>query len=651
MIDDVLANPLRHLKDSIIELILNALRNRCITDRLRGYLYLIIQEPPRKEFGDLAIPLPRLLTSCRGMDLRELASLIINSVGGSSLISRAEASGSYLNFFINTRTYGSLVLKAVRELGDRYGVPKADRPKRIVVEFVSANPIHPLHIGSGRNAVIGDFISRLLIASGHEVERRYYVDDVGLQTAYLAYGYLKLGKPEPPSGIKPDHYYGMIYAATVTVIDVLKLRNELQKAKELGDYARIKELNSRVDELMAHLQRLRDKVRKEVDKLIDELSGEEDPEASVKALMKAYEAGRPEASVIREVAEKVLEGIKETLQTLGVNIDRWDWESDLFREGLVRDVLGRAKEASNYVLHKGVPALDFKYLLQDKGLREKLRVPKGLEVPPLILVREDGSTLYTTRDIAYTLKKFKEFRADEVINVIAVEQTLPQTQLRLALHSLGFRREAENTIHYSYEMVRMSGASMSSRRGVYVTVDEVIGRMNELVKEIMQLRGGNDDTLPLKVARSAFRYMMLSTTPSKVLVFDISRALDRKQLSGPYLQYTYARAASVLRKANGVPWDKVSFEYGVEGLRRDLLWLVGAFPEVMSKTLEKLEPDDLIGHLNRLSDTFNRWYDQEPIAKEPNEVLRALKLFITEGVRLSLKVGMGILGMDVLERI
>ena len=646
-----LSNPFKYLKSSVIKTIVNSLIGRCVTKELNNYLYLVMQEPPRREFGDLALPLPRLLNFCKGVKVSDLASVITNSVGVNSLISNAVVQGAYLNFFINYKNYSLLVLNAVRKLGDRYGIPRVYRPRRIVVEFVSANPIHPLHIGSGRNAAIGGFISRLLSASGHEVERRYYIDDVGLQTAYLAYGYMKLGRPNPPEGIKPDHYYGLIYAATVTVVDIIKLRKDLERAKELRDYTRVKELNSRIDKLMAHLQRLRDIVGKEVDELINELGKEEDPETSVKALMKNYEAGNPEALVIKEVAGKVLEGIKKTLQTLGVNIDKWDWESDLFNEGLVKEVLDKASESRNYSIHKGVPALDFSELLQNRDLSGRLRIPKGLEIPPLILLREDGSTLYTTRDIAYTLKKFREFRADEVINVIAVEQTLPQAQLRLALHSLGFRREAESTVHCSYEMVRMSGTSMSSRRGVYVTVDEVIERMTALVKEIMQVRGGDDKSLPLKIARSAFKYMMLSTTPSKVLVFDINRALDMKQLSGPYLQYTYARSASVIRKAGGIPWSKVRFERGVEGLRRELLWLIGKFPEVMSDTLAKLEPDYLIEHLNRLSDVFNRWYDQEPIAKEPDEELRALKLFITEGIRVCLKGGMNVLGLDILERI
>jgi len=644
-------NPYRELKISLIKDIVNSITSQCSAEGLEDYLYLMIQEPPRREFGDLSIPIPRLLKFCRDADVGDLSSSIIKSVSGDGLVANAEVRGAYVNFFINFRNYGLLVLNSIRRLGESYGVPRAERPERIVVEFVSANPIHPLHIGSGRNAVIGDFISRILTASGHRVERRYYIDDVGLQTAYLAYGYVKLGRPDPPPGIKPDHFYGLIYASTATIIDLIKLRGELERAKELGDYERVKDLNLRIDDLMTHLQRLRDRNRKVVDRLIDELSKEKDPEASVKALMKAYEAGSPEASVVREVAEKVLKGIKETLQTLGVQIDRWDWESDLIKEGLVDEVIRRAREAENYVLYKGVPALDFSDLARRGDLRERLRIPKGLDIPPLILIRGDGSTLYTTRDIAYTIKKFREFKADRVINVIAVEQLLPQTQLRLALHSLGLSREAERLIHYSYEMVRVSGRSMSSRRGVYVTVDEVIDRMTSLVREVMELRGGGDESLPLLIARSAFKYMMLSTTPSKVLVFDIGRALDRKQLSGPYLQYTYARTASVIRKAGGVPWSSVGFWKGVEGLRRDLLWLIGKFPEVMNRTLERLEPDELVEYLNRLSDSFNRWYDEEPIARESDEGLRALKLFIAEGVRISLKVGMEMLGMDVLERI
>ncbi|MCD6323983.1 MAG: arginine--tRNA ligase, partial [Desulfurococcales archaeon] len=582
----------------------------------------------------------------------ELAAKLAEDLRAKDLFLKdVKSAGVYLNFFVKYPDYSKKVLTSVKELGEGYGRPVIWEGKRIVVEYVSANPVHPLHIGSGRNAVLGDFIYRILKFSGAEVQRRYYVDDVGLQVAYLGYGYIKLGKPNPPAGMKPDHYYGLIYAATTTIIDILKLKKELDVKKSSGNNERVLELSRQIDELMSDLARIKEKIPEEIDALLNALSRVEDPESEVNELMRKYEAGDKDSEPVREVASKVVEGIRKTLESLGIEMDVWDWESDLIRSGMVDKVLREARESLHFTEHKGVPALQFEGLLKDPALRKKLRIPEGLDIPPLILVRKNGSTLYTTRDIAYTLKKFREFDADLVINVIAVEQTLPQAQLRLALHALGHAREAESLIHYKYEMVNLPGTSMSGRRGRYVTVDEVLEKMTTLVQELMKGKKSEAGDKALKIARSAFKYMMLSASPSKTLVFDLRKALDTNQLSGPYLQYTYARANSVLEKAGEVEWDTVDFSATSQGLRRRLIWLIGKFPSVMSKVASELHPEDLVHFLNEVADAFNAWYDKEPILKEGDRGVRALKLAITASVKTVLGTGMSVLGLDVLRRI
>lgn len=645
------ANPYNQLLHSLSERIVESLSSVCVEPPSALELIAIIEEPPRKEFGDLGIPVPRLLKRCRS-EFNELAEAIANGGKKHSLVKGVSRVGPYVDFFIDPVKYGELVINTLREVGEDYGIPKAKEPARIVVEYVSANPIHPLHVGSGRNAALGDFIYRVLKYAGHEVERRYYVDDVGLQVAYLAYGYIKLGRPAPPENVKPDYYYGLIYAATTTIIDIIKLKKELEASKQTGNETKQKEILTELDKLVADLQRIREKIPEEVDKLIEEIGKDPDPESSVAEIVRNYERGGPGTDAVREVTEKVMEGIKQTLLELGVEMDKWDWESDLIKEGLVTKILEEAERSPYYTIHKGVPALDFSELLKKEGIRERLKIPKGLEIPPLILVRGDGTTLYTTRDIAYTIKKFREFKADKIINVIAVEQTLSQAQLRLALYAIGYEKEAENTVHYSYEMVNLPGTSMSGRRGRYVTIDELLSSMKEIIKKLMESRGGAGEDVAAKVARSAFRYMMLSTSPNKTLVFDINRALDLKQLSGPYLQYTYARANAVIQKAGGsVDWEKINYEGLAEESRKELLWKIGKFPAVTQKVLETLQPEDLVAFLNEIADAFNTWYDKEPIAKEKDEGLRALKLAITYGVMACLATGMRLLGMDVLPRI
>ncbi len=643
------ADPYRDLLKTIAESISREFSQSLGTDVPPDLIVRVIEEPPLRKFGDLGIPVPRLSKELR-LKFQEVAASVEAGLRNVNVISKVTRVGPYVDAFIDAEKYASKVLESLKGLGENYGVPRVEEPQKIVVEYVSANPVHPLHIGSGRNAAIGDFIYRILSMAGHNVERRYYVDDMGLQVAYLAYGYLKLGRPNPPEGMKPDKYYGLIYAATATIVDLLEAKKKVEALKEKGGQEYSDALRE-LDSLMGDLARIRERIPEEVDRLIEEISKDEDPKASIAMLMRNYEFGSEEAQVMREVSEKVMEGIKETLTRLEINMDVWDWESDLVREGLVQKVLEEARKSKYFTIHRGVPALDFKELLKDKDLRRRLRIPEGLEIPPLILIRSDGTTLYTTRDIAYTLKKFREAQAKKVYNVIAIEQTLPQAQLRLALYALGHKFEAENTIHYSYEMVNLVGASMAGRRGRYVTVDDLLDQMKERILDIMSERGSRSEDIAEKMARSAFRYMMLSTSPNKTLVFDVSKALNIRQASGPYIQYTYARAKAVLTKAGGVPWNKLEFKGAGEGLRRELIWLLGKFPHVMKGVLESLRPEDLVAYMNKVADTFNTWYGAEPIAKEVDEGLRALKLAITYGVSVVLANSMKALGMDVLERV
>jgi arginyl-tRNA synthetase len=610
----------------------------------------MIEEPPKREFGDLSIHLAKLSKLC-GTSLDDLVNLLTSSLEKLDLVEKVVVVGGYLNIFVDYAVFSAQVLTTITSYGDKYGVVDGHVRKRVVVEYVSANPVHPLHLGSGRNAVLGDFLYRLNKFVGNEVQRRYYVNDVGLQAAFLAYGYSKLGFPEIPPGMKPDHYLGLIYAATTTIIDILKLRKSLKEAEAAGDFSRANELRGEIDSLMGDLAKLAEVIPNEVNALSEKIAGEEDPELEVLRILRGYERGEPEYLFVRKVCSKVIEGIRETLEKMNVGIDVWDWESDLVWEGRVSEILEKASSSGYFRLHKGAPALFFDELLSTE-LRRRLRIPEALEVPPLILKRSDGTTLYTTRDIAYTLKKFEEFSADEVINVIAIEQTLSQAQLRLALYALGYEKEAENLIHYSYEMVNLPGASMSGRRGRYVTVDELLERLSEMVKNLMRERGSEvSDEQALKIARSAIKYMILSVSPSKTLTIDLRKILDLKQNSGPYIQYTYVRARSVLEKAESHQLNAI--DYGKAGKEpvRTLILELSKFPEVVSEVAVSKQPEDLIAYANNLATIFNKFYETEPILREPDEGFRALKIAVTHGVSVVLRNFMEICGMDVLERI
>ncbi len=615
---------------------------------------LRIEIPSMYELGDLAIPLHPISRKL-GNDPESIYGMIRDGLLGSGYVEKAVLSSGYIDIWIDVGELAKIAFRSIDVLKDLYGVVKTSDPKRYVVEYVSANPVHPLHIGSGRNAALGIAISSMLRLRGHEVVTRFYVNDMGRQVAIMVLGFMLLGMPDPPEGVKEDHWIGYIYASTNTIIEIIRLRKNLEKLKE-EDPEGYREKLKILDELMADAARLSSKYPSTFNTLLEKLSRIEDPEAEISKLMISYEKASEEQVVkaFRKAVDLCIKGFKKTLETLGAHFDRWDYESDLAWEGVVEQVIQAARSSRHFGYHKGAPALIFDKILMEKGIREKLMLPKALEIPPLILMRSDETTLYTVRDIGYSVKKFSENKADYVINIIASEQTLPQAQLRLALYALGFEKEASNLIHYSYEMVMLPGQRMSGRRGRYVTLDEVIEMAINKSLQILWERGSEaPEDAARAIGVSAIKYALTSVSPSKQIVFKIDEALNFERNSAPYIMYTYARASSILRKAGDIPpIDEIEFKAGAENLkRRQLLIEISRAPTELTKAIDELKPEDIASTLIRISDLFNSWYQEDQVLREPDPGVRAYKLHLVRGVKQVLGRGLVALGIEPLEKI
>ncbi len=647
----------------IAEAVVETLSARGLTVDYKLVEYLVA-EPPRPDYGDYGIPLhrwarevrtdPRRLAEEAGERLREKAGSLLE----------VKVVGPYLNVALNPVEYSKLVFEAARTEGDEYGRVKVEEPLRIVVEHTSANPVHPLHIGHARNMSLGDTLARLLRARGHRVQTRYYINDMGLQAAVLVYGVKLLGGKKflasIPGDAKPDHYLGLVYAMTHTLADISKVRRELEEARRSGDEERARRLQDELDSLVAAAARLRERSPELFDKLAEAMRQHDDPWSEIYALVRAYEFREDNEIVelFRAVAETVMRGIRETMARFDALTEKWDWESDLVWSGEVARILEEARRSPYFTLHKGAPALDLRPLQRDPEVREKLGLPKTFEIPPLILQRSDGTTLYTTRDIAYTLRKFREFNADRVVNVIAAEQRLEQLQVRLALLALGYRREAFNTVHYAYEMVNLPGRSMSGRRGEYVDLDGLYESvktraLEEVEKRSSELTRDEKDRIAHQVAVGAIRFTLVSVSASKPITFRIEEALDFERNSAPYLQYTHARAHNILAKwGKPIPWDEVAHEEAARGPeeRAMLVKLLAVYPHVFAKAADEMRPELLAQHLLRIADVFNRWYPKDPVIHESNAGARAFKLALVYSVRAALRSGMNLLGIPAPER-
>ncbi len=619
----------------------------------KNFLRSLVEEPTVEAYGDLSIPLFRVARILK-INPMKLAEELAGDIGKIPYISKVENVSGYVNFFLDYPSLAELTLKTARILGENYGYLPVDNPLRIVVEHTSANPIHPLHIGHTRNSVLGDTLSRLLARRGHIVQRRFYVNDLGRQVAIMLYGYLNIPSSLRSNNVKPDHWIGLLYAITHTLVEIYELKKKINKALSKEDLETYRELVRKLDHLVASANELRERNRELFDYLADKLK-ERDNEKEIQELMKKMEAGDEVVKEkLREVIEICLEGFRETLRRLDINFDKWDYESHIVWSSLVGKILEEARKSPYYTLHKGAPALDLPRLAS-KELFKKLGITVSLDIPPLILQRSDGTTLYATKDLAYTLYKFHDFQADKVINVIGAEQKLPQAQLKLALYALGYKKEAENLVHYSYEMVNIPGMKMSGRLGKYITLDEIIEEAKRRAeKEVLKrttLETEEEKKQVIEaVATGAIRYTLVSTAANKPITFNWEQALSFETNAAPYIQYTHARASSILRKHQEkhgpIQWDNIDYNAVLENKKRaKLIKLIAKYPQTQAKAADDLKPEILVEYINKLADTFNSWYQEDPVIHEPDPKKRNLKTAITYAVKIVIKNTLETLGI------
>lgn len=615
----------------------------------------IVSETPRPELGDFGAPVARYLAGLgeeSGMFVEELKANLYNY----DIVKEVIFKGGYVNIRLDESKVAEYVFSAVARERESYGIVKTDKPLRIIVEHTSANPVHPLHIGHARNASIGDSLARMLTARGHKVQRRFYINDLGRQVAVLIYAIMR-ARLEPPPGEKIDHWLGRVYAIAHTLIDLAKVRRELEelkKAEKLEEYRlKLREL----DELTAVLSELRERDPGLFDRIAEALPLSENHDEQISKLMKEYELGVNEElkKLVRKIVGLCLEGFKETLSKLGVEFDVWDWESDLAWSSLVNRVLREAKNSPYFTMHKGTFALDFTSLLESEDVRNLIG-SSAKEVPPLILTRSDGTTLYTTRDIAYTIKKFEEFKADMVINVIGAEQKLEQLQLKLALLALGYKDYATRLHHYMYEMVLLPGMAMSSRRGRLLSLDELLERAIAKAKLEVEKRGKDlgierVEEVAKAIGVGALRYSLVSTAAQKPIEFNLDEALDFNRNSAPYIQYTYVRAHNILAKyGKPIDWSSIEYKAASDENRRKILLILYQFPYFFVKAVDELRPEILVSYANRLADRFNSWYPIDPVIKEKDPGIRGFKLALVYTTKIVLANIMKLLGIPILER-
>ncbi len=527
-------------------------------------------QEPRGGYGDLASAACFSLAKARRKAPAELAEELVRELDltGARFIARAEALNGFINFHFNYPELARATLERVAGEGRSYG--RGRRRGKVILEHTSANPDGPLHIGHGRNAVIGDSLARIMRFAGYEVETEYYLNDMGRQLAVVVLGLRRL---ELDREVKQDHAIARVYVEASRMVEE---REELQ----------------------------------------EELS----------RLMRAYEAG-DEATVreFREAAEYCMQGIRETLRRLGIHHDITVWESEFVRSGSVQRVVERL-EATEHARRDEVLYLD----LSSFGIEKEL-----------VLCRRDGTMLYATRDIAHHLWKAERGRA---IDVWGADHKLLAEQMRAVMRILG-APEPEFVIH---EFITLPEGSMSTRRGRFISMDELLDEAAErALREVERRRGDRPEEFRRRVAEQvavgAVRYAMVRVAPEKHVKFRWEEVLDFERQGAPFIQYAHARACRILEKAE-LPGEYTVGELSEE--ERILVKLVASLPVVVDRAAEELKPSLLAGYLLELATAFHSFYSSARVLGSEKQDFR---LRLVDAVRITLANSMELLGIPVLE--
>jgi arginyl-tRNA synthetase len=642
-----MSNPLARLRGACQRLLEEALSEAYPGVELPGSKF---SRPPNPEMGELSTPvcfqLARRLRSVPTV----IAEKIVEHIGtDSGMIESVEALNGYINFHADMGAFAELVLETATP-DDDYGFLKTPEPERVMVEHTSANPNAPLHIGNARNSILGDCLAEILKRRGHDVSIHFLVNDMGRQVAMTAYGWQLLGRPEPEG--RAELWVGTIYASVNVVNELTRLRRELKQAEERGRVNEIAELQAEIGDYEKAVGELRNRYADVYDALAEKLPEIEDPVAEIVKLNTAYENNDPEAvKDVRQVVGYCLQGFETSLGEIGIGFESFDFESDLVWRMAAEEVLEELKATPYAFKDEGALILDCDKIAVDMDLKRRWGLNPDHEIPRLVLVRKDGTTLYTLRDMAYSIWKFG--LVDRVINVIGSEQRLAQLQLRLALAAMDKLRMGDKQMHYAYELVHLPGVRMSGRLGRYVTLLDVVERAEKLAYEAVDTRSPHlseeeKGEIARMVGHGAVKYTLLSVDPMKTVTFDWGKALDFETNSAPFIQYAHARTCNILKRADESPEP----DYGglTEAKERELVMALAGFPEAFEGAADELKPGDITAYANMLADKFNSFYAALPVIRAGSPGLVGARLRLVDSVRIVLGNALSLLGIKAPER-
>ena len=594
------------IENNLQQAVANALKSLYGIEAAPG---TVVLQATKKEFeGDYTVVVFPYVKQARkspeqvGNELGAEVSKAVAEVSGYNVIK------GFLNFSVSDSYWAEFVDSKAGDAS--YGLSKAlPDAKPVVVEYSSPNTNKPLHLGHIRNNLLGWSVSQLLEANGANVKKVNLVNDRGIHICKSMLAWLRYGNGETPesSGMKGDHLVGKYYV-------------EFDKHYK-------EEINQLVAKGMDE-----EEAKKQAPLMLE-----------AQQMLKRWEEGDKEIRALWEKMNNwVYAGFDETYRKMGVAFDKIYYESntyllgkELVQKGLDMGVLFRKEDGSVWCD------------LTADGLDQKL------------LLRRDGTSVYMTQDLGTALLRHNEFDADKLIYVVGNEQDYHFKVLKLVLGKLGFDW-ADKVYHLSYGMVELPNGKMKSREGTVVDADDLIAEMEVTAEEMCRDHGKNDDMSPEQLkalyhtlALGALKYFILKVDPTKNMLFNPAESIDFNGNTGPFIQYTYARIRSIVRKAAEQEGTDLSLNVKPLELNvkeRAVVKALHDLPGTVASAADSYSPAMIANYAYDLAKNFNSFYQDTPILRETDANIRLFRVKLCALVAVALKNTMNILGINVPER-
>ncbi len=533
----------------------------------------------------------------------------------------AVSSFNVIKGFLNIVISDNVWLEMLSQINadSSFGIQKAtDKSQLVMIEYSSPNTNKPLHLGHVRNNLLGGALANIMAANGYRVVKTNIVNDRGIHICKSMLAWLKWGNGATPesTGKKGDHLIGDYYV-------------EFDRHFR----AEVKSL------LPADYESLDEKAQEEAKTKAEKASP---LMQEAHAMLVKWEAGDPEVRALWEKMNSwVYAGFDETYRRLGVSFDKIYYESQTYLEGK-----GKVMEG----LEKGL------FFRKDDGSVWADLTENGLDQK--LLLRSDGTSVYMTQDIGTAKIRFQDFPIDRMIYVVGNEQNYHFQVLSILLDRLGFKW-GKDLVHFSYGMVELPEGKMKSREGTVVDADDLMDEMIETARQTSAELGKLDgmskeevDEIMRIVGLGALKYFILKVDARKNMTFNPKESIDFNGNTGPFIQYTYARIRSIMRKADaeGLDCSAVPSSAAISEKETGLVQMLNMFPDIVAQAAVDYNPSVIANYSYDLAKEFNQFYHDFSIMHEPDATLKSMRLVLAACVGKVLQLGMGLLGIEMPER-